>query len=95
MKALEVAESCYSILVVCSGCMQLVLPYSHLKGAALEDGKCLLMHSIALVTIDGPPDIVQELFLLSKQRLATVRHGLQRLSVATELQDAPMHASSR
>lgn len=43
-----------------------------------------------------PRDIVQELFrLLSKQRLATVRHGLQRLSVATELQDAPMNASSR
>jgi hypothetical protein len=65
-----------------------VLPYSHLRGAAAQRESCILLHSLAIVTILGPPDIIREMAqLVSRQRLAAVRHSPENLAIAVQLED--------
>ena len=46
------------------------------------------MHSLAVVTIGGPSETMRELtHLLSRQRLAAVRHGPDEITVVVRLED--------
>jgi hypothetical protein len=81
-QAIESGEDCYSVVVTGEDGSHLILPYSHLRGATAEDGMCVLMHSLGVVTITGPREVIEETIrLLSRQRSATVRHGLEKVSV--------------
>ena len=85
-KCIESAENCYSIVILTENGSQLVLPYAHLIGVVSECQKCVLAHSLATVMISGPIDLIEELAqLLSRQRLAVVRHDYKRVTVTADL----------
>ena len=80
--ALESRDNCYAIVAIDRDKTSAVLPYSHLSGAIAEAEKFVLMHSLAIVTVVGPADVLGEACrLLAQQRLATIRHGVGNLSV--------------
>jgi hypothetical protein len=95
-RSLESSEDCYSIVVHGKDGVQVVLPYSYLRGAASRDQTCVLFHSVAVVTVVGPPDITREMVqLLSRQRLAAVRDGIEDVTVSLQLEDRSHFESSR
>jgi hypothetical protein len=87
-RSVESAEDCYSIIVHGRDGSQVVLPYSYLRGAAFQHENCVLSHGFVVVKIAGPPDAIQEIAqLLSRQRLAVVRHGVEHLNVDVQIED--------
>jgi hypothetical protein len=95
-QTVESGDNCYSIVVIGRSGTHLVLPYSHLRGSIAELGKCVLMHSLAVVTVIGPYDIIEEITrLVSRQRLAAIRYGVASLSITIELEDSSEESTSR
>jgi len=87
-RCLESGENCYSIVVQGRDGTRVVLPYSYLQGAVCQDQSCVLSHSLAVVTVAAPPDTIRELTqLLSRQRLAAIRHGAEHVNVSVQLEN--------
>jgi hypothetical protein len=66
--------------------VSVVLPYSCLHGALLEEDKVVLLHPVATAEIAGPPAVLAEILqLVSQQRLAVVRQGIDSLTITVSI----------
>jgi hypothetical protein len=87
-RSIESADDCFSLVVYGKGGVEVVLPYSYLRGAIAQYQRCILLHSLAVVTISGHQEAIREITqLLSRHRLALIRHGIENLTVDIKTQE--------